>query len=76
MIVINFFKNILYTVFNLVSFLIHTIQSLINLLIKIPDFVLFLTSSVNVLPDVLIPFMLSSIALMVVLFVIGRGTSK
>ena len=69
---INIFTSFVNTIMAIVQFAINAINSLINLFVKIPTYVTFLTASLNVLPIIIIPFALAAIAIYVILFIVGR----
>ena len=71
----GWFTSITYTIVALIKFVINTIESLINLFIKIPSYVSFLATSLDMLPSVIIPFCLASISIYVIYLVIGRDRS-
>lgn len=70
---IQLFQSIVETISAVVSFFIHSITSLFNLLGHIPQYVAFMTSSINVLPAVIIPFAIASVSIYVVFLVLGRN---
>lgn len=55
-----------------ISFLIHTITSMVSFVAHIPAYISFTTSAINVLPAMLIPFAVAGISAYVVLFIINR----
>lgn len=69
---INIFTSFVNTIMAIVQFAINAINSLINLFIKIPTYVAFITTSINVLPIMIIPFALAAVAIYVILFIVGR----
>lgn len=58
---------------SLVNFLVNSIESLIMFIVNIPTYIAFLVDSINILPAVLIPFIITSIYIFVALFLIGRN---
>ena len=70
---INIFNSILDIITSLIGFVINTITSLIVLIGHIPTFVSFATSSAAFLPTMVLPFVLASISIYVVLFILGRS---
>lgn len=64
-------NSILITIDNLIIFIYHSFVSIINLLTHLPDYINFMTTSVNVLPSVVIPFAIASISIGVVMFVVS-----
>lgn len=65
-------RSLLNTVMVLVNFVINTFTSLLSFVSKIPTYVTFITSSVAVLPYILLPFVYVCVSLYVVLFIINR----
>lgn len=61
------------TVTSLVTFVINAIGSFLNLLVKLPSYLLFITNSVALMPMILIPFVTAAVSIYVVLFMIGRN---
>lgn len=55
-----------------VTFFVNTLLSLIDLITRLPSFISFVSTSVNLLPAVVVPFCLACISLTVVLFITGR----
>lgn len=69
---ISILQSFVQTVSALIMFVINSISSLLRLIVHIPEYVAFLTTSINVLPAIIIPFALASISLGAVLFILGR----
>lgn len=69
---IHILTSMLDTMIALVSFVIHTFTSLFDLLSRIPDLIAIITSSIGFLPDVVMPFALASLSILIVLFVLNR----
>lgn len=70
---IELLKSIVTVITTVITFFIHSIESLISFFLNIPTYTTFLINSVNVLPSVVIPFAIASITLYVMLMVIGRN---
>lgn len=68
-------KSIVSVIYTLVNVLISILQSVAVLVINIPNYITFLTDSLNVLPSVVIPFILVSIYIYVMYILIGRSTN-
>lgn len=68
-------KSIVSVIYTLVNVLISVLKSIAVLVINIPNYITFLTDSLNVLPGVVIPFILISIYLYVMYILIGRSTN-
>lgn len=69
---LNLLSSIGNIIVSLIQLVISTINSFVNLIVNIPTYITFLTSSIGFLPDIVIPFALATVALWVVLFMIGR----
>lgn len=69
---LNLLSQFFNSIVAIIQFFINAILSLVNLFSKIPVYVSFLTTSINVLPVFIIPFALCAIAIYIVLFVVGR----
>lgn len=69
---INLLKAIVQTMASLLIFVSHAITSLIKLFIHLPEYMAFINTSFTVLPTIVIPFALASVALYAVFFVLGR----
>jgi len=70
---IELFKSLLQVVTTVITFFIHSIESLIAFFLNIPTYSAFLINSVNLLPSVVIPFAVASISLLIIMLVIGRN---
>lgn len=60
------------TIISILQFLYNTVTSLIDFIAHIPDYLLFINQSMNLLPSILIPFALASIGIYVFLFTVGK----
>lgn len=69
---IELLKSIVSVITTVITFFIHSIESLVAFFLNIPTYTAFLINSINVLPSVVIPFAIASISLYVILMVIGR----
>lgn len=54
------------------NFLWNTIQALVSLITRIPSYITFISSSLVILPTVIIPFVLASVSIYVVYLITGR----
>lgn len=70
---LSILESFMNTVYALINFIIHAIQSLVNLLVKLPTYVNFIITSINVLPIMIIPFAMAAVSIYVVLFILGRN---
>lgn len=69
---ISMIESLLNTVTTLISFVISTIQSLFALFYYIPTYLEFVVSSLELLPDIVLPFCTAFIMLSVVQYIAGR----
>lgn len=60
-------------VINIFTFLYNTLISIFQFIIQIPTFTNFLSTGINSMPSILLPFFTASISLYVVLRIINRG---
>lgn len=65
-------RSIVDTIVVLVQFVINTISSLVSLIIHIPEYVLLITQSINLLPSFVIPFALTFVSIVVVQYILNR----
>lgn len=72
---ITLLQSIVDTITSLIGFVIHSIESLINLIAHIPSYVSFLTVSIGYLPTIVMPFCIASVSLYVIFLVINRSTN-
>lgn len=70
---ISLIQSIVDVIKSLVQFLIHSIDSFLNLLFHIPTYVSFLTVSIGYLPSIIIPFAIASVSIYVVFLILNRG---
>lgn len=70
---ITMFKSIVETITALVTFIIHSILSLFYLLYSLPSYIVFLTSAINVLPAVIVPFAIASVSTYVMFLILARN---
>lgn len=70
---LNVLRAIADVIKNFVDFVIHSIQSFLNLLAAIPRFTAYIFNLVNnLIPDVLKPFIIISITIAIILLILGR----
>lgn len=69
---ISIFVTILNVITSLIHLIINVISGLISLIIHIPTYVTFLTVIIGYLPAIVIPYLIATISVLVVLFIIGR----
>lgn len=70
---LNFLKNLVETVTNLVQLLITFVSMLLNLITIIPRFITFLFNMVLSLPPIFIPFAMIAITVFFAQFILGRN---
>lgn len=70
---INLFNNVINTISLIITFIGHTIQSLLVIITNIPVYVNFLLTSITFMPYLVMPFIVASLALIVMLFIVNRG---
>ena len=70
---IEFFKSIVDVVTSLLHFAVHTVTSLIALITRIPTYISFLISSISFMPEIVYPFIVASLSVLVVLLIVNRG---
>lgn len=65
-------KSFLQTVSALLIFIGHSFRSLIRLFRYLPQYISFITTSLDVLPLVILPFALATISIYAVYFVLNK----
>lgn len=70
---IDLLKSIVEFIKTIAGYVIHTVESILNLLAAIPRFITYLTTLINYLvPDILKPFLLLALISIFVLFIVNR----
>lgn len=69
---IEAFKSFIQTVSAVIVFVAHAIRSLIRLFRYLPQYIAFITTSLDLLPIMIIPFALATISIYAVYFVLNR----
>lgn len=70
---IKLLQSIVQFITNIVSFITHTIESMLNLLAAIPKFTTYVFNLINgLIPDILKPFIIVSIIVSIILLLLGR----
>ena len=64
--------SIIEAIQSVIQFLINTVNALVSFIANIPMYVAFLTTSINLIPVVLIPFAIAGVTTYVVLLLIDR----
>ena len=70
---INLFNSVVQSISLVIQFLGHTISSLVVLITQIPTYINFLLSSITFMPVLVNPFIVASLACIVMLFIVNRG---
>lgn len=70
---INLLKSIVETITSVISYFISTIESLINILGRLPTFISYITNIINMLPDLFKVFLAVSISVLVIQYILGRN---
>lgn len=71
---IKLLQSIVDFISNVISFVIHTIESMLNLLAAIPRFTTYVFNLVNsLIPAILKPFIIVSIVIAIILLILGRN---
>lgn len=71
---IKLLTSIVDTITSFVGFVIHSIESFLNLLRSIPTFTSYIFNLVNnLIPDILKPFIIISIIVSIILLILGRN---
>lgn len=69
---ISIFITILNVISSIIHLIINVINGLISLIIHIPTYISFLTVTIGFLPALIIPYLIASVSIYVVLFIVGR----
>lgn len=69
---LSLLSSFLNTVISLVSFFVNSIQSIIDLLTKFPTYISYIVSGIGFTPTLIQPFLLASLFLYTVFFIINR----
>lgn len=69
---LSLLSSIANTVVSLVSFLFHSVLSLIDLIQRIPSYVAYLTSAIGFTPSIVQPFLLTSLSVYIIFLIIDR----
>ena len=70
---INLLKSIAETIFAVISFVIHSFETLFVFITHIPTYIAFFISSFDVLPAVILPFAVLSVYVYVLYFILARN---
>mgnify|MGYP000174382744 CR=1 FL=1 len=70
---LDFLKQIVSVISVVFDGILSTLQATVTLFLNIPKFVVFITSSVALLPPVLVPFIVFGVTASVLLLILGRN---
>lgn len=70
---LDFLKQIVSVISVVFGGILSTLQATVTLFLNIPKFVVFITSSVALLPPVLVPFIVFGVTASVLLLILGRN---
>lgn len=73
---LNFLNSIVDTVVSLITFVVHSIQSLMNLLLNMPKYITYLINSILNVPTIFIPFLTASIYIYVMYLITNRNLNQ
>ncbi len=69
---IKLLSSIVNTISSIVSFIVSSIQAFTNILLNIPNYLTFISTSIGFMPTIFIGFLLATISIYVVFFIIDR----
>lgn len=69
---IELLRTLIETVTTVITFLMNTINSLIQLVMNIPKYSVVVINSLNILPSYVIPFAIAFISLVTVQYILNR----
>ena len=69
---ISGFSQLLTSIVSLIKFVIHAVTSLVVFISNLPRYITFATTSLNILPTVIIPFAVAGLSIYFVLRLINR----
>ncbi len=70
---LDFLKQIVSVISVVFDGILSTLQATVTLFLNIPKFVVFISSSVALLPPVLVPFIVFGVTASVLLLILGRN---
>ena len=70
---LDFLKQIVSVISVVFDGILSTLQATVTLFLNIPKFVVFITSSVALLPPVLVPFIVFGVTASALLLILGRN---
>lgn len=69
---LDILNSVIITITSVITFLVHQIETLLSFLLHIPQYIVFVTTTVGFLPSLILPFAVASITIWVCLFLLGR----
>ena len=69
---LNLLSSLINTVISLVNFFVNSIQSLIDLITRFPTYISYITSAIGFTPTLIQPFLLASLSIYIIFFIIDR----
>lgn len=69
---LSLLSSFINTVVSLVSFVINSIQSIIDLIARFPTYISYITTGIGFTPSIIQPFLLASLSLYIIFFIINR----
>lgn len=73
---ITLFTSIVDFIISIFSLIVHTIESFLNLILRLPTYLSFISVSISHLPTIIIPYAIASISVYVVFLILRRGPSS
>lgn len=70
---IDLLSSLVNTITSVIGYFISTIESFLTILGRIPAFINYISQAVSLLPGIFIPFILATLSITVILFIIGRN---
>ena len=69
---LSLLSSFINTVISLVNFVVNSIQSIIDLITKFPTYISYITSGIGFTPTLIQPFLLASLSIYIIFFIIDR----
>lgn len=69
---ISGFSQLITSIVSIIKFVIHAVSSLVVFISNLPRYITFATTSLNILPTVIIPFAVAGVSIYFVLRLINR----
>ena len=71
--IIDFFQGLIEIIGSLINLLLNLVRGIIQLIFLIPSAVTLLTTSIGVLPSILVGFATATITISVIFIIVGRN---